>query len=154
MTISKKRRICPKCKIEKTISDFHSDTKRKDKLQLWCKKCMTKNKFDRYYAGKKPLFQLAARKSALKRQYGITIEEYDDILLNQNGVCAICRLPESQRSNPRGAIDSLRVDHNHTTGRIRGLLCSKCNFGLGHLNDDIRLLERAIEYLNKNDKDN
>lgn len=92
--------------------------------------------------------KICARKTALKIKYNLTIEEYEMMLLSQSGVCKICLKSETQRSNKNGKIDSLRVDHCHRTDKIRGLLCSKCNFGIGHFNDDIKLLEKAIKYLN------
>lgn len=79
------------------------------------------------------------RRQWLKKAYNLTIEQYDILLEAQNGRCAICRsLPEKDRR--------LAVDHNHETGRVRGLLCSKCNRGLGLFQDDARLLEEARRY--------
>jgi hypothetical protein len=75
----------------------------------------------------------------LKLRYGITPEEYDELLVSQNGVCAICG--EECSTGRR-----LSVDHDHETGRVRGLLCSKCNYGIGHLKT-VENLERAIDYL-------
>jgi hypothetical protein len=67
----------------------------------------------------------------------------------QNGVCWICE----KRTRGRGEEkNTLAVDHNHKTGKIRGLLCSNCNTGLGNLRDSIELLEKAITYLKEKDK--
>jgi len=77
----------------------------------------------------------------LKRYYGISYEDYDKLLLSQNNACAICKNPEYRRR--------LSVDHCHATGKIRGLLCTKCNVGIGSLNDNIEYLKNAIDYLNK-----
>ena len=74
----------------------------------------------------------------LKRRYGITQAEYDALLAKQAGACAICR------RQPKGR---LCVDHCHLTGRIRGLLCHKCNIGLGNLREDHRTLIAALAYL-------
>ena len=81
---------------------------------------------------------------ALRRRYGITLADYDDILLAQNGVCAICQ--QSQRSGRR-----LDVDHEHETGTVRGLLCNRCNRGLGLFQDSPALLRAAAEYLDDED---
>lgn len=75
----------------------------------------------------------------LRTQYGITHEQYNILLESQNGRCAICRsLPEKDRK--------LAVDHEHTTSRVRGLLCSKCNRGLGLFQDSPELLKEAARY--------
>ncbi len=84
--------------------------------------------------------RIANRKSHLKRSYGLTVEEYDAMLAQQNGVCAVCERP------PTLGI-SLHVDHDHETGRIRGLLCFRCNNALGDLEDDPGLLRAAAHYL-------
>lgn len=75
------------------------------------------------------------------KQYGIklTWDKYQHMCLLQKGLCAICRRPPGKKA--------LAPDHNHTTGKIRGLLCSKCNCGIGNLNDDPVLLRLALEYL-------
>lgn len=73
----------------------------------------------------------------LKAKYGLSLAEYDTILANQNHECAIC-----------GSKEKLHVDHNHETGKIRGMLCHSCNVSLGHFRDDVNVLRRAIEYLN------
>jgi hypothetical protein len=84
--------------------------------------------------------KVSDRKSYLKRKYGITIEEYDTMLAAQHGGCAICGRP------PRSDI-SLHVDHDHETGRIRGILCFSHNNALADFGDDPALLAKAIAYL-------
>lgn len=75
------------------------------------------------------------------RKYGITVEQYDAMYQEQNGVCYICGEPEYHRA--------LSIDHNHVTGKVRGLLCSNHNRALGLLNDDPDLLLKAHVYLVK-----
>lgn len=77
------------------------------------------------------------RNRNLKDLYGITREEHDEMFDKQKGCCAICNKPNMV----------LSVDHNHTTGKVRGLLCNKCNFALGNANDNPDILLKAIEYL-------
>lgn len=79
------------------------------------------------------------RKSILKNKYNLTWEEYEEMFEEQNGVCAICKGTEEGRM--------LAVDHNHTTGEVRGLLCGSCNRALGLFKDDPKLLEIAKEYV-------
>jgi hypothetical protein len=89
------------------------------------------------------------KKYALKRCFKISIEEYNNLWQKQNGVCALCGNPETVMYS-NGKITKLRalaVDHDHKTGRIRGLLCHFCNVGLGHFKDDKNLLLKAIEYI-------
>ncbi len=74
----------------------------------------------------------------IKNRYGITKEEYQDMFLKQNGVCAICARPQSAK---------LHVDHCHTTKKVRGLLCGNCNRALGLMKDNIEFLGKAIIYL-------
>jgi hypothetical protein len=67
--------------------------------------------------------------------------------LAQNGVCAICRKPETYTHHMTKKIANMAVDHCHVTGKIRGLLCHKCNHGLGKFGDDVSLLRKALAYL-------
>ncbi len=80
----------------------------------------------------------------LKRRYGINGEEYDRMLISQNGGCAICGANKEQN---RGQF--LAVDHCHRTGNVRGLLCHLCNRAIGLLKDNPAVIERAAEYLKK-----
>jgi hypothetical protein len=74
--------------------------------------------------------------------YGLTVEQYDAILIGQNYVCAICN--KSEKSSTKCV---LFIDHDHKTGKVRGLLCDTCNRGLGYFYDDKSLLRNAVEYL-------
>lgn len=78
------------------------------------------------------------KRYSLKKRYGITVEQYEEIAKNQNFECNICFKKEK-----------LFVDHCHDKGRVRGLVCYHCNFGIGHFMDSITLLKAAIVYLEK-----
>lgn len=80
----------------------------------------------------------------LKRRYGITLAEFNEKLKQQENGCAICGSVNG-KANKRN--DRLTVDHNHATGELRGILCHRCNWGLGQFDDDTELLVKAIEYL-------
>ena len=84
------------------------------------------------------------RSYMLRTLYGITLEQHDALLESQGGVCAICGATPEQSA--KGA---LAVDHCHTTGKVRGLLCGNCNVGIGQLRDDPKLVRRAAEYLER-----
>lgn len=147
-------RNCPKCRNDLPLKDFHKDNKRKDGLQLWCNECGKASKKRNYYSHRKAAVLALSRKYVLKRNYGITPQDYEDMSERQGGVCAICRKPETQSSCKNGTIDSLRVDHDHKTGKVRGLLCSRCNFAIGHLQDNMDNLMSACGYLtDANDQD-
>jgi len=87
----------------------------------------------------------AMRHYGLKRYYGIDLAKYQEMLLAQNGVCGICKKPETSVVN--GKIKPLAVDHCHNSEKIRGLLCARCNQAIGLLNEDVNILSSAIEYL-------
>jgi hypothetical protein len=91
---------------------------------------------------------LSTRKYKLRKFFGLTLEDYDRMLAAQNGVCGICGNPEVQ-TTIKGRSKYLAVDHNAETLKIRGLLCTNCNVGIGHLKHDVERLKLAIEYLNK-----
>lgn len=88
----------------------------------------------------------AAWATNLKHKYGITVEEYDQMLKIQNGRCAICDVSSHETKTGKS---HLAVDHDHKTGRVRALLCSHCNAGLGAFRDDTVVLNKAVEYLNE-----
>lgn len=85
-----------------------------------------------------------ARVKARERRYGITEEQYDYMFMVQQGRCSICSTKDPGRGHKH-----LHVDHCHTTGEVRGLLCDKCNRGLGYFDDDIISLLNAVEYLKR-----
>ena len=82
------------------------------------------------------------RRYHLKHNYGITPEEYDKMLMEQGGVCAMCK-----KDDPKHYHDRLVVDHNHKTGEVRSLLCNPCNTLIGLANEDVDLLMTAAAYL-------
>jgi hypothetical protein len=84
----------------------------------------------------------------LRYNYGIGVAEYDAMHSAQKGLCAICGQPETLKRSMDRATRRLAVDHCHSSGKVRGLLCSGCNTGLGGLHDDVQLLQKAINYLN------
>lgn len=84
------------------------------------------------------------RQRDLARKYKISPEQYQQMLTEQNGVCAICRGPETRFDSRLGILTRLAVDHCHATGKVRGLLCSRCNVTIGRINESIDLL-RAME---------
>lgn len=88
------------------------------------------------------------RNKTLLRTYGITLKQYDEMLAEQGGVCAICLQPETMIHN--GKIKRLSVDHDHKTGKVRGILCQRCNTTLGRYEDNPELMRNLISYLENN----
>lgn len=142
-------KTCRGCDRELPLGEFQNNCTRKDGKQTQCKDCMNARKRARreldaeyrqaWRAANPDKVKSYCRKQDLKKKYGITPEQYDYLLGSQGGVCAICSAP------PQGK--ALAVDHDHRTGRVRGILCQLCNQALGHMRDDVSLLERAIQYL-------
>lgn len=88
------------------------------------------------------------------RQMGITEEEIEKLYIEQNNCCAICLIPFSKneaRWSGGSGRDKPHIDHCHISGKIRGILCRSCNLGIGHFQDKIEALEKAIEYLKNNE---
>ncbi len=138
---------CSCCKKILSLDSFFPNKAQAGGYQSYCKDCNRETAKDWYRNSNKEKTKIASRRTMLKSKYGISIEEYQEILEKQNGVCAICGLAETVISNKKGGVDSLRVDHCHKTGTVRGLLCSKCNFGIGNFNDSMYLLTSATNYL-------
>jgi hypothetical protein len=107
---------------------------RREYMQQWYQKSRAAN--PDYYADKD-----------LQKLYGVTLDWYNQKFKEQNGVCAICQEPET--AVIRGRTISMAVDHCHNTGSARGLLCTKCNQGLGMFRDKIDILESAVRYLRR-----
>jgi hypothetical protein len=131
----KELKYCPHCDTDLDVSNFY--IKKPPNPKHWrfnspCRKCSNIARQD--VEGKR--YQ---REYQLKNKYGIGIKEYNDMLENQNGVCKIC--------NGVDVKNLLAVDHCHSTGKIRGILCGDCNTGLGRFKDDVDLLNKAIEYI-------
>jgi len=121
---------CGRCQVTKTLEDFNKNSAKKDGLQERCRDCQKGH----YQTNDGPIKNRAFQ---LKRKYDLTLESYDKMFLEQEGKCLICK-----RCDER-----LVVDHCHTTGKVRGLLCSGCNRGLGFFNDRAENLQKAAEYL-------
>jgi hypothetical protein len=132
-------------------SKKHPDKKR-EKNKLWAEKKRSAD--PRYFADNRARFRVRnadklaeiARRERLQ-QYGLTLAEYESMVVYQNGVCAICRRPESEVL--KGNIKRLAVDHDHEDGHVRGLLCSSCNNMLGRSGDSPERLRSAADYLEK-----
>jgi len=116
---------------EKPISEFYKNHRAKDGLSSKCKECESKMHQVIYRTKKSHL------RSSLKVNYKLTIKEFNKMYRNQKGACAICTVSGRR----------LVIDHDHISGKARGLLCDSCNHLLGRANDSIDILRNAIQYL-------
>lgn len=135
-------RVCNRCKEEKALSEYHKDSRNTLGLTGICKACRCKATALWQTEQKKNnlSFYLARRKSNnYKQKYDLTLEEVKVLKEKQQHKCLICNC----------LLDNYVVDHDHVTGKVRGILCSPCNMGLGHFKDSIQSLQNAITYLNK-----
>lgn len=133
---------CSSCKKVKGIGEFYLLwQKRKDGTRnhkTYCKLCDGQRGAD-YRNRTRENRRDAQRKYRMKKHYGINYPIYKELFKTQKGKCAICEQPQSHKL--------LTVDHDHKTGKIRKLLCYKCNSAIGFLNEDIVLVERTLNYL-------
>jgi hypothetical protein len=152
-------RICKRCGVKRPIIDFHIVKECLDGRRPVCKFCIRKQQKKRYdgnaefararqrkYNAHNPQVM---RKINLKKKYGITLEQYNTMFIFQGGVCLVCG--QSEIVTRLGKIKNLAIDHNHVTGKIRGLLCQKCNQALGLLNDNPVIIKSLLKYITKND---
>jgi hypothetical protein len=136
--------VCSTCKEEKDVSAFHKAGNKKRGYQFSCIACRKKVKEKQQASMSPEDWLLLNRKYWLKSQYGISLNDYNTMLKQQNHSCAICKTDETDVFK-----QVLYVDHCHTTGKIRGLLCMQCNAGLGKFKDSLDMLEAAKDYLRK-----
>ena len=138
--------ICRTCGEVKTREDFHKRSNRKSGLSHRCKSCVKEYKKQ---PNVKKRNKYVGWKSKLHAKYNITPDDYFKMYDEQKGVCKICSTPEPCTS---GTKSRFSVDHNHETGKVRGLLCNLCNRGLGFFYDNANLLRKAAKYLEENSR--
>jgi len=129
-------RTCPTCGEEKPTENFYRDKRQ-------CKSCLRDSQ--RRYRAERPDYHHGRN---LKQRYGISVDEYETLIANQNSTCPICEveIPDTiGYKEKRAAV----VDHNHETGEVRGILCSSCNLVLGYARENTHTLYKAIVYLSE-----
>ncbi len=130
---------CTKCKETKELEAFHKRYNPYTKYTSWCKECH--KQLSRAWTKNNPKAQAKYRRRCQLKKYGITEADYEMLAISQANCCAICK----QKPGKRGLV----IDHCHTSGKVRGLLCDNCNMALGLLKENIEILEQAKNYLNK-----
>lgn len=132
---------CCRCKEVLPSERFDISRSKKDGLADKCRQCKVEYERDRHFASQ----GVPRRRRMLAVKFGMTLEEYEALFEKQDGLCAICGTSE-----PGGRFKShLSVDHDHRTGRVRGLLCGPCNTALGLVKDDPARLRAAANYLDE-----
>lgn len=155
-------KICRVCKQPKAIDDFCKVSKNSEKRTNCCRDC-NKAKCREWYSRNAKQSTARAikwnkdnqekyRAYKLWYQYRLTEHQYEAMLLSQGGVCAICFQPETTQC--RGKAVKMAVDHCHKTGKVRQLLCRRCNQGLGGFRDDPSLMVKAAAYIEKHRRSN
>lgn|SRR5215216_641273 len=146
-------KVCARCKRELPRDEFTAQPRMKSGLKSYCRKCcgdhareLYRRKAEQYRATRNARNKLIytpekGRKNHIRFKYGITWEEYNELLTAQNNMCAICGATE-----PGGKGD-WHIDHSHKTKQIRGILCAGCNIGIGHLGEDPERMLLAAAYL-------
>jgi Autographiviridae endonuclease VII len=153
-----KTKFCGGCKQTKFLSEYTPSRRYNTGVESKCKLC--RNKFmrenrakdperHRHYCRKHnakrkndPAYIAARSNRNYKKKYGLSKQEVQYLHTIQNNKCAICDVPASTQR-----YGVLKVDHNHTTGNIRGLLCSACNLGIGYFKENITAIKEAANYL-------
>ena len=145
--VSDTHKECSLCGVIKTHVLFHKDknNKRGRGLAYYCKECANKKGRLWHEENKnKPIVIASRRNRYLKFTYGITAEDYAVLTATQENKCAICGVEFHDK--PKSFI---HTDHCHDSGKIRGILCTNCNRGIGHFQESKQFLTKAIEYLNE-----
>lgn len=149
-------KTCKKCSITKPLTEFRMSKGYKDGVNSRCIECLkiwfqtpdgikskrkAHSKFDKKFNSNPDNY----RNRNFKSKYGITLDDYNRMHAEQNGVCAICHKEETVKKL------HLAVDHSHATNRVRGLLCNRCNLLLGKAYDSVEYLRACIQYLIETD---
>jgi 5-methylcytosine-specific restriction endonuclease McrA len=142
-------KVCTKCKELKPLTDYQNHKLMKDGKRNDCRTCHNQqtsqwikdNPEARKAYAQSERCKTGQRNSRYKKLYKITVEEYDQKMLEQKGICAIC--PKHQSESKK----KFAVDHNHKTNQVRGLLCDNCNRALGYFQDNPDLLDSGSVYL-------
>ena len=138
-----RKKTCKRCNKDEPLSEFNKAGGSSKGRRPYCKICDT-GKSRIWRLSHRTESQLYHRNRGLIRTFGITLDEYNEVFLNQGKVCAGCRGTNKNLKN-------LAVDHDHSTGKIRGLLCDTCNRAVGCVKDDPSTFRRLADYLEYSD---
>lgn len=135
---------CNKCKLEKPLKHYTKNSLQRDGLCPTCRECY--RIYANNYIQRKDREEPGKRwDGVIQARYGISIEQYKALLVEQGGGCALCGSPDPRNRN----VQHFCIDHDHQTKEVRGLLCYRCNRGIGLLQDDPEVLAKGVEYLRR-----
>jgi len=143
--IKNKEKIVKRTK--KYAEEHRNEKREKNKIYRDNNKKKFQIKHKLYYQANKEKFQTRYLRSYRKRKYGIDEVQFNKLLSEQGGVCLICQKGETNHDFRTGELIKMSIDHDHVTGKNRGLLCGKCNRAIGLFEDNPILLRKAAEYL-------
>ena len=146
MMTPEEKREYDRVRMAKWLKD-HPEARERNRLKNAAWRAKDRAKFNQYMREWKSNNPDKIRRYKWKERYNITPEKYTEMLVCQNGRCAICGNEETARHNRSNEVQKLAVDHCHVTGRVRGLLCQDCNRGISKFHDDPVRLKNAIKYL-------
>lgn len=132
---------CTKCGVSKPLFEFYERPETKDGRRTDCKKCFSTRSKKKWESRPKDEKDTINRKNRLKYYYGLTVEDYQQMVKEQDEKCYLCGNEDNYNGKP------LYVDHCHNSGKVRKLLCQHCNSGLGMFRDNPELLIKAADYL-------
>jgi hypothetical protein len=142
-------KYCRVCKTDKHFSEFYNSKATLDGKSYRCKSC-DKVARQAYHKAHPERVKTKHRNNRRRWAYGLEPSAFESLLSSQNGQCAICNVLLDQSFGRHHKPNKLVVDHCHSTGKVRGLLCTMCNKGIGLLKDDPALIESALLYLKSN----
>lgn len=131
---------CFSCEEVKPFDQFHKQKAKNDGLQSYCKQCYV-IKLREYKAKDPEKVKNRSRRNHMRRKYDLSVDGFHSLWDSQCGNCAICS------SSLNFGTGGFAIDHNHSTGKVRGILCGPCNLGIGHLKDNPDILKSAATYL-------
>ena len=140
------KKRCTRCGAIKTLKSFSTEQRAKDGKRSACKRCLTNEQKKRYVENPPP-YEAKKRRQKSLAVYGLSLEDFDNMLKEQDYKCAICRIEEKYSAKQR-----FHVDHDHDTGKVRALLCNRCNKGLGMFQDSSEFCDKAADYLREHGK--
>jgi hypothetical protein len=143
--IQEQHKTCCICGERKHFDLFYNFKNKSDNKSYRCKSCDDKAKKKWSDSNPERAYR-SMRERNLKARFGMTLEDYEKLLREQGGKCAICEATENNTVGERKDWN-FAVDHDHETGKVRGLLCNNCNRGLGLLRDSEELLRKAANYI-------